>query len=159
MNVTVGRVARDLAALEEQMDRALEQAFGAGLQLPRRGDTFRPPVDIYETSDSLVVRVELAGGWTDTPPYTLEYGGAVLNAAVDLNGQPPVQAYLRVIDDLVIRISYDDDLQRARDVLLKVLTTDTRVLDNPPPGVTVRELADTGVDLNVRPWVVYKVTD
>ena len=54
---------------------------------------------------------------------------------------------------LAVRVSYDDDLQRARDVLLKVLTMDARVLGNPPPSVTVRELADTGVDLNVRPWV------
>lgn len=61
MDVLVGRVARHLAALEEQMDRALEQAFSTSVQLPRRGDSFRPALDIYETSDSTVVRVELAG--------------------------------------------------------------------------------------------------
>jgi HSP20 family protein len=61
MDVLVGRVARHLAALEEQMDRALEQGFGTGLQLPRRDDSFRPAIDIYESSDAMVVRVELAG--------------------------------------------------------------------------------------------------
>src|SRR5262249_53237091 len=35
-------------------------------------------------------RIELGGGWTDTPPYTLEYGGDVINVAVNLNGQPPI---------------------------------------------------------------------
>jgi len=50
-------------------------------------------------------RLDLAGGWTDTPPYCLERGGAVLNLAVDLNGQPPIQVFARVIEarELVIR--------------------------------------------------------
>jgi galactokinase/mevalonate kinase-like predicted kinase len=41
------------------------------------------------------VRLDLAGGWTDTPPYTNRYGGAVLNVAVDLNGQSPIQVFIR----------------------------------------------------------------
>lgn len=49
-------------------------------------------------------RLELGGGWTDTPPYTLEYGGEVLNTAINLNGQPPIHCYGRVIDKPVIRI-------------------------------------------------------
>jgi galactokinase/mevalonate kinase-like predicted kinase len=53
-------------------------------------------------------RLDFGGGWTDTPPYSLENGGCVVNAAVDLNGQPPIQAYARVIDEPVIRISSID---------------------------------------------------
>jgi fucokinase len=53
-------------------------------------------------------RLDIAGGWTDTPPYALEWGGAVLNAAVNLNGQPPIQAYLRVINEPVIKIGSID---------------------------------------------------
>jgi galactokinase/mevalonate kinase-like predicted kinase len=49
-------------------------------------------------------RLDLAGGWTDTPPYSLENGGTVLNAAVLLNGQPPVQVYGRVTAEPVIRV-------------------------------------------------------
>jgi galactokinase/mevalonate kinase-like predicted kinase len=41
------------------------------------------------------VRLDIAGGWTDTPPYCLEHGGSVLNLAVDLNGQPPVQVFAK----------------------------------------------------------------
>ena len=50
-------------------------------------------------------RLDLGGGWTDTPPYCLERGGSVLNLAVDLNGQPPIQVFARVIEsrELVIR--------------------------------------------------------
>jgi galactokinase/mevalonate kinase-like predicted kinase len=43
-------------------------------------------------------RLDLAGGWTDTPPYCLMHGGKVVNVAVDLNGQPPVQTFVRLSD-------------------------------------------------------------
>jgi len=41
------------------------------------------------------VRIDIAGGWTDTPPYCLMEGGSVVNLAVELNGQPPLQAYVK----------------------------------------------------------------
>ena len=50
------------------------------------------------------VRLDLAGGWTDTPPYCLEHGGRVVNVAVDLNGQPPIQAFGRLTPEPVITI-------------------------------------------------------
>src|SRR3984957_18098594 len=53
-------------------------------------------------------RLELGGGWTDTPPYTLEHGGEVINTAVNLNGQPPIHCYCRVIEEPVIRLSSID---------------------------------------------------
>jgi galactokinase/mevalonate kinase-like predicted kinase len=51
------------------------------------------------------VRIDLAGGWTDTPPYCLEHGGRVVNVAVNLNGQPPIQVFARGTDipEIVIR--------------------------------------------------------
>ena len=58
-------------------------------------------------------RLDLGGGWTDTPPYSLEHGGCVVNAAVNLNGQPPIQAYVRIIREPVIRISSIDQGTRT----------------------------------------------
>ncbi len=51
------------------------------------------------------IRFDLAGGWTDTPPYCIEYGGKVLNVAADLNSQPPVQVFAKLCErpELVIR--------------------------------------------------------
>ena len=51
------------------------------------------------------VRLDLAGGWTDTPPYCLERGGKVVNLAVDLNGQPPIQVFAKLCErpELVLR--------------------------------------------------------
>ena len=45
------------------------------------------------------VRIDIAGGWTDTPPYCLMEGGNVVNLAIELNGQPPLQAYVRTSKD------------------------------------------------------------
>ncbi len=53
-------------------------------------------------------RLDLGGGWSDTPPYSLEQGGCVINAAVDLNGQPPIHCYARIIKEPVIRIGSID---------------------------------------------------
>ena len=53
-------------------------------------------------------RLDLGGGWSDTPPYSLEHGGCVINAAVNLNGQPPIHVYARIIDKPEIRISSID---------------------------------------------------
>ncbi len=57
-----------------------------------------PRLDVY--SDQIVwgrspVRIDLAGGWTDTPPHCLASGGSVVNLAIDLNGQQPLQAYVK----------------------------------------------------------------
>lgn len=57
-----------------------------------------PHLNVY--SDQIVwgrspVRVDMAGGWTDTPPYSLFAGGNVVNLAIELNGQPPLQVYVK----------------------------------------------------------------
>ncbi|MGJ3241400.1 MAG: fucose pyrophosphorylase domain-containing protein [Opitutales bacterium] len=54
------------------------------------------------------VRLDLAGGWSDTPPFCMEAGGAVFNVAVTLNGQPPIQVFLRPIEEPVLRIGSID---------------------------------------------------
>ncbi len=54
--------------------------------------------------------------------------------------------------DLVIGVSYDDDLQVARDTMLGVLNGDERVLDDPAAVVAVSELGDSSVNFVVRPW-------
>ncbi|MDR0995348.1 MAG: bifunctional fucokinase/L-fucose-1-P-guanylyltransferase [Tannerella sp.] len=50
------------------------------------------------------VRIDLAGGWTDTPPYCLYAGGKVLNLAIELNGQPPLQVYVKPSADFVLTL-------------------------------------------------------
>lgn len=58
----------------------------------------QPRMSVY--ADQIVwgrspVRIDIAGGWTDTPPFCLMEGGNVINLAIELNGQPPLQTYIR----------------------------------------------------------------
>lgn len=57
---------------------------------------------------ALPVRVNWGGGWTDTPPYCNENGGAVLNAAVRLRGELPIRATARRIPERVIALASED---------------------------------------------------
>lgn len=55
--------------------------------------------------------------------------------------------------DLVVGVSYEDDLKKAKEVIEGVLTGDERVLEEPSPTVAVFELGDSSVNFVVRPWV------
>jgi galactokinase/mevalonate kinase-like predicted kinase len=61
-----------------------------------------PQLNVY--SDQIVwgrspVRLDIAGGWSDTPPYCIQNGGTVVNLAVNLNGQPPLQTFIRLCSE------------------------------------------------------------
>ncbi|HHG75289.1 MAG TPA: mechanosensitive ion channel [Persephonella sp.] len=55
--------------------------------------------------------------------------------------------------DLVIGVSYEDDLQKVKQELWNILNGDKRILKEPQPTIAVSELADSSVNLIVRPWV------
>ncbi len=55
--------------------------------------------------------------------------------------------------DLIFGIDYDDDIGKAKEIIRSVLDADERVLDDPAPVIRVGELADSSVNLQVRPWV------
>ncbi|WP_300726657.1 bifunctional fucokinase/fucose-1-phosphate guanylyltransferase [uncultured Bacteroides sp.] len=91
-------------ASSEKVKEQEEKAFG----LMREGLTQtvnhkqRPKMSVY--ADQIVwgrspVRIDLAGGWTDTPPYSLMEGENVVNIAIELNGQPPLQVYIKPSKD------------------------------------------------------------
>jgi small conductance mechanosensitive channel len=54
--------------------------------------------------------------------------------------------------DVVVGISYGDDIDNAQAVLLELMTSDSRVNAEPAPQVLVKELADSSVNLNLRCW-------
>lgn len=61
-----------------------------------------------------------------------------------------VEGMIRV--DLTFGISYDSDIKAARNALMKVMEDHPKVLKNPAPFVGVVELADSSVNLAVRPY-------
>ncbi len=54
--------------------------------------------------------------------------------------------------DLVVGISYDDDIPKAMDTIRSIISQDSRVLAEPEPQIAVSNLGDSSVDLVVRPW-------
>jgi small conductance mechanosensitive channel len=55
-------------------------------------------------------------------------------------------------NDMVVGVSYSDDLGTAIDVINRILAADERVLEEPAPTVAVSEMADSSVNIVVRPW-------
>ena len=102
--------------LREDKDCAKEEQ--AAFQLLRDGllgvmneRKSHPTLNVY--SDQIVwsrspVRIDVAGGWTDTPPYSLYSGGSVVNLAIELNGQPPLQVYVKHCKEYHITLSSID---------------------------------------------------
>lgn len=70
-------------------------------------------------------------------------GGNIMNYTV--NGTRRV--------DLVVGVSYEDDLKKAQKVIERVLAEDDRILKDPPATVAVSELGDSSVNFVVRPWI------
>ena len=54
--------------------------------------------------------------------------------------------------DLVACIGYSEDMGKARQMLLDMMANQPKVLKDPEPAVEVVELADSSVNLVVRPW-------
>ncbi|MCK5842140.1 MAG: mechanosensitive ion channel [Candidatus Sabulitectum sp.] len=76
-------------------------------------------------------------------PNSKLIGGSIINYTAEK---------LRRID-LTVGVSYDSDLRVVRKILMDELTKEERVLKDPAPFVGVVEMADSSVNLVVRPWV------
>ena len=53
---------------------------------------------------------------------------------------------------MTFSIGYDDDIDKARSVILEIIDADKRVLKDQAPVVAVSELADSSVNFTVRVW-------
>lgn len=77
----------------DTIGKAVLDTAVAGLECSRETKLFKE-----ESIVRLPVRVNWGGGWSDTPPYCMEHGGTVLNAAVLLDGNYPIEAIARRIE-------------------------------------------------------------
>ena len=104
----------ELTDYKQKHDEHYTQAFAAvretvskSIVAPSKQTQYNPQ-SVMDTLPAVTVRlpirVDLAGGWTDTPPISLEKGGAVLNVALLLNGDYPISATVRQIPEAVIRL-------------------------------------------------------
>ena len=77
----------------DTIGKAVLDTAVAGLECSRETKLLKE-----ESIVRLPVRVNWGGGWSDTPPYCMEHGGTVLNAAVLLDGNYPIEAIARRIE-------------------------------------------------------------
>ena len=54
--------------------------------------------------------------------------------------------------DVLVGISYSDDIDKAQGALMDLMEKDTRVLKDPAPQTMVMALADSSVNINLRCW-------
>ena len=78
-----------------------------------------------------------------TVPNGLIFSGLITNYSAE--------ATRRI--ELVIAISYSDDLERAKQLIKGVLDADDRIHAQPVAEIMVLDLTEIGVNIAVRPWV------
>jgi len=101
------------AGLEEKSEAARLRAFSlvstAVATLARRSRVDPPSrFRLSSVTVSAPARIDFGGGWSDTPPFCLDWGGTVLNAAVALNGEYQIRCQARLLDSPVIRLRSED---------------------------------------------------
>lgn len=93
LRTAVWRLVRESVAREMPMSR----------RLPRAG------VRVGEVVCSTApVRIDLAGGWTDTPPICCDTGGRVVNVAITLDGEHPIRATCKRLAERGVRVTSVD---------------------------------------------------
>ena len=106
----LGRILSGTSEGEDYMRRAFAEI--RNIVLSGAAETARVPAPLAPAKDEITVRLPLrvnwGGGWTDTPPYCNEKGGAVLNAAILLNHDYPVEVRVRRLDRPVVVLESAD---------------------------------------------------
>ena len=77
-----------------------------------------------------------------TVPNSHIYGGIITNVTA--------RDTRRI--DLVVGIGYDDNIKKAKQLVMELMQADERILEDPAPSVVVLELGESSVDLAIRPW-------
>ncbi len=55
--------------------------------------------------------------------------------------------------DMVFGIGYEDDIEKAKGIIEEIIKSESRILNTPEYVIAVGELADSSVNIYVRPWV------
>jgi len=95
---------------EELINRCFKEIKDAIVNDALKGIKFNEKCKIVKDKHKVTqpLRVNFAGGWTDTPPYCLENGGIVLNAPILLNNNKPVEVIIEKIKEKKIILESKD---------------------------------------------------
>lgn len=83
---------RAFAGLAAMIEGATSKVESSRLKV-MAADNLQPfTLNLKPIRVTAAARIDFGGGWTDTPPYSIERGGTVLNAAITLRGEHPIIA-------------------------------------------------------------------
>jgi len=99
------------AGLAEESSRARAAAFAAvhravGEYAPAafRAGVRSRPARAGRVTVAAPARIDFGGGWSDTPPFCLDWGGTVFNLAVTVNGAYPIRTVVSPLPEPVVRL-------------------------------------------------------
>jgi fucokinase len=103
-------LAHESGRAQESAFRMVQQAVEAGARCAREANIQARPWQADDVTVDGPARIDLGGGWSDSPPFCLDWGGTVLNVAVLLDGCYPIRAQVRRLPEPVVRcVSASDD--------------------------------------------------
>ncbi len=83
----------------------------------------------------------------DKQTIIIPNGGLATGSVTNFSTEPQRRV------DWTFGIGYGDDVDKAREVLMKLINEDERILKDPEPFIAVAELGDSSVNLTTRVWV------
>lgn len=96
-----------------------------------------PPMGKWVTAQC-PSRIDLSGGWTDTPPITYEYGGAVIDAAILLDGERKVQARVKRIPEPKLVLVLGKDSETGQRIVCEELKDLANFINPQAPGALLK---------------------
>ncbi|MCD8249216.1 MAG: bifunctional fucokinase/L-fucose-1-P-guanylyltransferase [Lachnospiraceae bacterium] len=106
----LSRLVTDRDAAQRLAEKCFGTISASVLNAAIAGTHYRPELRLMkeQTVTRLPVRVNWGGGWSDTPPYCMEHGGTVLNAALSFDGRLPIEVTLKKIPERRIVLTSTD---------------------------------------------------
>lgn len=116
-------LAREAAQSEEHAFHAVRHAVEAGIAPSSASFAGEREWQFATVTVAAPPRIDLGGGWSDTPPFCLDWGGTVLNIALELDGRYPIQARVTRLAEPVFRCLADGAGTAEFGSMNEVLTT------------------------------------
>lgn len=99
---TIDTLAQSIVASQVNYSLRVHKSFdGLNQYLPHATDVPLFPKNVTVVARA-PVRIDLMGGWSDTPPTCFQFGGAVINVAVNVDGFKPLTCSVKFIDESII---------------------------------------------------------
>ena len=85
---------------------------------------------------------------SDNRTIFIPNGGLSSNVIVNFNNQNDRRM------EWVFTVAYSTDFERAKQIILDILTADSRIFSDPTPHIVIKALNENSIDIQVRAWAL-----